>query len=153
MGKWTENEKNCSRDFWILGAVSVCVCGRCFKHQGGLTRHGRVQFVSGFFPRLHWSWYLLLSAGLFACTGTCCKLGKQILNMPLVVWVIMELMLCNFFITPGQSSCRILVPQEDLPAQGPSAGSLGGNSYVLHGYRRLFFAFVCVLTTHNGYLM
>ena len=55
---------------------------------------------------------------------------------------------------PGQSSCRLLaLPQEDLGSSAwvvhrhPSAGSLGGRSYVPHGCHRFCFSFymcVCV---------
>jgi len=153
MGKWTDNEKNCSRDFRILGAV-LCLC-LCVSVDVSNTKEVWQDMVV----------YSLSQDSSRGSTdhGTCCcrqvclhvqvpvvNWGSKFLTCP---WSLWNFRLCNFFITPGQSSCRILVPQEDLPAQGPSAGSLGGNSYVLHGYRRLFFVFVCVLTTHNGYLM
>ena len=53
----------------------------------------------------------------------------------------------------------IALPQEDLPAQGssacmvhrhPSAGSLGGNSCVSYGCRRLCFVSMCVCALMSG---
>jgi len=58
-----------------------------------------------------------------------------------------ELLVLRFLsVRPGQPSCRLLaLPQEDLlkrlsGARNPSAGSLGGNSYIMAA----LLCFVCV---------